>query len=438
VTDLRARVTIAEFLHPLRGVKPGGSEKWDALCPAHDDHKPSLSVRAESGRILIYCQVGCTTEKICDALGIRLQDLFNKPSPAKIVTTYLYVDLDGTPLRHVVRHDGPKRFYQESFNRLTSEWVKSVKGVPMVPYRLPELIRAIQGGKRVFVTEGESDADSAAEHGLVATTSPGGAAVAWPPDFIAHFQGAVDVIVVADADKPGREAAIRRARCLQGIVQRVRLIDFGFDKPSGYDLSDFFVGGGSVEQLLELAVDVNAFEPLLRETAIDAERKAATTYVMVFDDVLARPDLTGDMKLLLSFLRRSVEQGWPPPSYQQMAAAMGRGKPQTAGWVRRLIAKGFLECKVRTEGGRQRKNRYTVLDLPPLNGLESRPFDSDQPVDSDGETVILPQAGNGLESRPDRSEIQTPIDIDKARTVQETQKKKKALNSHRHPKGPQI
>jgi phage/plasmid primase-like uncharacterized protein len=48
-----------------------------ALCPAHDDRHHSLSLRAATGRILIKCHRDCSLESICDALGIRVRDLFD-------------------------------------------------------------------------------------------------------------------------------------------------------------------------------------------------------------------------------------------------------------------------------------------------------------------------------------------------------------------------
>jgi hypothetical protein len=52
---------------------------WAARCPAHDDKTPSLSVRAENGRILLHCFRGCSINAICEGLSIKLSDLFTEP-----------------------------------------------------------------------------------------------------------------------------------------------------------------------------------------------------------------------------------------------------------------------------------------------------------------------------------------------------------------------
>lgn len=67
-------------LDRLEGVRPTGSG-WKALCPAHDDHRPSLSVNeGEDGRCLVYCHAGCTTGQVIEALGLEMGDLFPESS----------------------------------------------------------------------------------------------------------------------------------------------------------------------------------------------------------------------------------------------------------------------------------------------------------------------------------------------------------------------
>jgi len=66
------------ILARLKSVRRNGSG-WMSRCPAHLDKSPSLSVRNGSGRVLMHCFAGCTIEAICEALNIRLNDLFNEP-----------------------------------------------------------------------------------------------------------------------------------------------------------------------------------------------------------------------------------------------------------------------------------------------------------------------------------------------------------------------
>ena len=68
---------IDRVLHRLDRVKRTAPGKWIALCPAHDDRRPSLSIReADDGRVLLKCWSGCGAAEIVSALGLSLADLF--------------------------------------------------------------------------------------------------------------------------------------------------------------------------------------------------------------------------------------------------------------------------------------------------------------------------------------------------------------------------
>lgn len=73
-------MTVETLLARLSGVRRSGGG-WQALCPAHEDRNPSLSVTAREGKILLFCHSGCTIESICAALKIRVSDLFPESRP---------------------------------------------------------------------------------------------------------------------------------------------------------------------------------------------------------------------------------------------------------------------------------------------------------------------------------------------------------------------
>jgi hypothetical protein len=66
----------------LKGVRPSGPG-WMALCPAHADKCPSLSILEENRRILLHCFAECSVEAICAALRIEVRDLFTEPRLAR-------------------------------------------------------------------------------------------------------------------------------------------------------------------------------------------------------------------------------------------------------------------------------------------------------------------------------------------------------------------
>lgn len=68
-------IAVGEILYKLRGVRKLGPDRWIARCCAHDDRKPSLSIKNAGGKILIHCFTGCSYESILAALGIDKSNL---------------------------------------------------------------------------------------------------------------------------------------------------------------------------------------------------------------------------------------------------------------------------------------------------------------------------------------------------------------------------
>jgi hypothetical protein len=53
-------------------------EKAISFCPAHDDrNSPSLSLKAENGKLLLHCFAGCHPEDILSEIGLGMKDLFS-------------------------------------------------------------------------------------------------------------------------------------------------------------------------------------------------------------------------------------------------------------------------------------------------------------------------------------------------------------------------
>jgi len=81
---LTGSACLEKVLGRLDKVKPAGSGKWKACCPAHDDRDPSLGIReAEDGKVLVHCWAGCTTRDILAAIGLELRDLFPGGKPTQ-------------------------------------------------------------------------------------------------------------------------------------------------------------------------------------------------------------------------------------------------------------------------------------------------------------------------------------------------------------------
>ncbi|HUY88704.1 MAG TPA: DUF3987 domain-containing protein [Pirellulales bacterium] len=237
---------------------------WEARCPAHEDRRASLSIaEGDDGRALVNCHAGCTVDAICSAIGLRVVDLMptadTLPTPGKpprngkpangarrIVAQYDYRDGAGELLFQAVRYE-PKDFRQRQ-PKAGGGWNWSVKGLRVIPYRLPELLA--EPARIVVVPEGEKDVDNLANIGVLATCNAGGAGK-WTAEHAEFLRGR-QVIVLPDNDEPGRRHAQQVATTLHGIAAAVRIVDLPGLLEKG-DVSDWIAAGGTRAELKRLA-----------------------------------------------------------------------------------------------------------------------------------------------------------------------------------------
>jgi predicted P-loop ATPase len=168
-----------------------------------------------------------------------------------IAAEYDYVDEQGDVLFQVVRYI-PKKFLQRRPDG-RGGWIWKLGDIRRVPYRLPELMAAVQSGKTIFIPEGEKDVNRLYEAGLVATCNPGGAKK-FDKLSAALFAGA-DVVVLPDNDNDGtgREHGQQVAKHLAPVAKRIRVLELPGLSDKG-DVSKWLaVPGNSVKRLLELA-----------------------------------------------------------------------------------------------------------------------------------------------------------------------------------------
>jgi AAA domain len=218
-----------------------------ALCPAHPDSKPSLSIGTGDGeRALVHCHAGCTDSDVLAALGLKASELFadepKQSSRPKAVATYTYTDEDGEPLYQVVKTE-PKGFWQRR-----PDGTPGLGNARSVPYRLPELIAADPEAP-VFVCEGEKDAEAIRREDCVATCNSGGAGK-WHPEF-AEFLAGREVIIVVDRDRPGYRHGRDVYRSVVGKAKSVLVCE----PTHGKDVAEHLGGGLSLEALEVIDID---------------------------------------------------------------------------------------------------------------------------------------------------------------------------------------
>ncbi len=148
---------------------------------------------------------------------------------------YDYFDADGELRYQVLRYE-PRRFLQRRPNG--DGWVYRMEGVEPLPYRLPDLLANPQAP--VFIVEGEKCADILAKHGLVATTSHGGAGK-WREPLNQFFKDR-RVIVLPDNDEPGARHADLVIEQLFPIAKEIKRVELQ-GLPAKGDVADWFAMG---------------------------------------------------------------------------------------------------------------------------------------------------------------------------------------------------
>lgn len=177
--------------------------------------------------------------------GAQHSDPTPQPERRRIVAEYDYHDESGAVVYQVVRFE-PKTFRQRRRDPDNpSRWLWNLDGMRRVLYHLDRVLEA-DPSATVYVVEGEKDVHALETLGLVATTSPQGAGK-WSAvtDCATKALAGRSIVVIADADKKGREHAADVVAKLAGVAASVRSIEF----PQAKDAADWVRDGGTVEKL---------------------------------------------------------------------------------------------------------------------------------------------------------------------------------------------
>ncbi|MFW5983297.1 MAG: hypothetical protein ACOCQ4_02260, partial [bacterium] len=195
--------------------------QYMALCPAHSDHNPSLSIKqGNNGKVLLHCFAGCSYKQIKNAIKQKgyyaQQDQLSNISdlPDGILQMYkgkyyeamwTYRKKNGEIYGYVVRYGSTtdKKDIIPYFNYETDKWKN---GMPKKMnecrplYNLDQISQADENNT-IWIVEGEKAADALINIGILATTSLGGCnnvdKTDWSP--LANFS----VIIWPDKDDNG-------------------------------------------------------------------------------------------------------------------------------------------------------------------------------------------------------------------------------------------
>ena len=234
-------------------LKQDGAE-WRGPCPIHNGSRDSFSVVPDTGQW--FCHSECATggnvftleEKLGGTAG-EVYAVIGRNAARQIVATYGYTDESGRVLFECVRFQ-PKDFRQRRPDG-HGGFLWNVKGVRLVPYRLPQVLAA----DSVYVVEGEKDVHTLEGLGVTATTSPMGASSSltktkWRAEYNRYFAGK-HVVILPDQDEPGQMHAGTVARNLLPVAASVKVVNI----PAGKDISDWVAAGATAQDLAALVED---------------------------------------------------------------------------------------------------------------------------------------------------------------------------------------
>src|SRR5215210_4954359 len=186
---------VDKVLKHVEGAQERNNGFW-ALCPAHDDHNPSLHIQeGDDGRALIICRAGCDQPRVMAALerrGLKPGDLFPDEEGARyrpkatrstskgreqLVKSYAILDESGALQGIHERWEDPATPDQKSFRwKLPNGNYSSGDINPAaMPLYNSELVASWPEGCRVVLVEGETPAEALRERGIKAVGTVCGA-----------------------------------------------------------------------------------------------------------------------------------------------------------------------------------------------------------------------------------------------------------------------
>ncbi len=268
---------VDKVLEHVEGVQKRGNGFW-ALCPAHEDHNPSLHIQeGDDSRALVICRAGCDQTRVMDALkarGLKPGDLFAEDADARsrpkakrnsskggerLVKSYAIFDDSGALQGIHERWEDPATPDEKSF-RWKLPNGKYSRG-DITPVAMPlynsELVRSWPEGCRVVLCEGETPAESLSKAGIRSVGTVCGSGLT-PDREVLEILSGHEVIAWPDNDAGGIAHMGRCVERLEGIASAVRWFEWE-EAPHKGDAADHpTIEGEDREAVRELARQLRA------------------------------------------------------------------------------------------------------------------------------------------------------------------------------------
>lgn len=267
--------------------KKRGAGQWKSRCPlydrhAHNDATPSLSVAIGRDNVigLVHCHAGCDGADVLTVLRGEVDQLEDLPplkreppeppealpSDKELIVARAALTWDVSGAVEQLRgwsYDTLQAFQVGYHDRhLVLPFYERGKLVNVGKYRPGQgKVIGLRGRRKplyhvpiletdapLWIVEGEPDALSAYELGLMAVGVPG--VNNWRQEYAQRFTGR-HVRVCMDCDRPGREAAYRIFADLVPFASGLKVVDLEPLRDDGYDMTDFLMDAHAKDELPE-------------------------------------------------------------------------------------------------------------------------------------------------------------------------------------------
>lgn len=232
-----------DILSRFPGCKKASSNRYECSCPcpAHKDTHSSFALYINDEWVNPECFAGCSQKDILNAVGLKKEDLHigTTSYKPKVVneSRYDYKKADGTLSYYKMRYDCEDR--TKSFCLFLPDGTTGLKGLPHLPYNLPEVKEA----STVIFVEGEKCADAVIKQGKVATSLDCGANSKWDRKYNSYFKGKT-IIILPDND----EAGIKYAKMIKYHLPWAVIKKLPYTKPKE-DIADLLAAGFKIEDI---------------------------------------------------------------------------------------------------------------------------------------------------------------------------------------------
>lgn len=264
IEEVKSRINLLDFalaigLKPLPGYKdrfpcpwrPGADSNGFHVTPDawYDYVDNECGDAIEFVRKLRNCDFPTAVSELADHAGIKEPKDKNRSQPKsksspvkqKITATYDYRDETGKLIFQSVRFEPGKGGRDKEFKQRRpgkkGGWIWTLKGINKKPlYRLSEWINS-RKTERLFIVEGEKDADNLSKLEIKATCNAGGAGN-WNLKHYNEYVSGHPIVIIPDNDPKGKRHYEIIVPQLWGKVPSIRILNLPDLKFKG-DISDW-------------------------------------------------------------------------------------------------------------------------------------------------------------------------------------------------------